>query len=51
MQAAEQVLIPLYLEDKRLVGCSHIFHLLIDQLLHLNQVGLVLRIHVVEVVM
>ena len=51
MQTSEQILISLKLKDELLVSCSHVFHLLIDHLLHLDHLLFVLGGHVVEVVM
>ena len=51
MQAAEDVLIAFDLELELLVSCTHVLHLFIDDLLHFEQISLILMIHVVEVVM
>ena len=42
MQSPEQVLVTIELKSERLVSSSHVFHLLIDQLLHCDHVLLLL---------
>ena len=50
MQAAEDVLIAFDLKLELLVCRTHVLHLLIYDLLHFQQVSLILLIHVVEIV-
>ena len=50
MQTTEDVLIALNLKAELLVGRTHVLHLLIDNLLHFEQITLILLIHVIEVV-
>ena len=51
MQASEDVLIAFDLKLELLISRSHILHLLIYDLLHFEQISLILLIHVVKVVM
>ena len=51
MQASEDVLIAFDLKLELLVCRTHVLHLLIYQLLHFEQISLILLIHVVKVVM
>lgn len=50
MQASEDVLIALNLKLELLVGRAHVLHLLINDLLHFEQVSLILLIHAIKVV-
>ena len=50
MQASEDVLIALNLKLELFVGRAHVLHLLINDLLHFEQVSLILLIHAIKVV-
>ena len=50
LEGTEETLVAFKFKDKLLIRSAHVFHLLVNHLLHLEQLSFVLLCHLVEVI-